>query len=204
VWHIRRAGVPLPYSRDVSADVWVGAVTTLAGALLGGAISFALSRQQISDARLQRQEEDAREQLRRSADRRFQAYADFLTRSRSFRNAVEAYYLHPRRKPALVEIDALLQSANDASALVFLVVESDGTYQGCRSVLRSLSHARAIIHGIKQAAGDPWPELTVVLGRAIREFQNSARTELGVSGPAEPWERPVQSGEDGNVATGAP
>jgi hypothetical protein len=188
----------------VSADVWVGAVTTLVGALLGGAISFVLSRQQIMDARLQRQEEDVREGLRRSADRRFQAYADFLTHSRSFRNAVEAYYLHPRHKPSLAAIDALLQSANDASALVFLVVESDGTYQGCRGVLRSLGHARLVIHGIEAAVGDPWPELNVVLGRAAREFQNSARTELGVRGPAEPWERPGQPGADGEVGTGDP
>jgi hypothetical protein len=87
--------------------VWAGAVTTLVGVLLGGAISFVLSRQQIMDARLQRQEADTREALRRSADRRFQAYADFLTRSRSFRNAVEAYYLQPRHKPSLATIDAL-------------------------------------------------------------------------------------------------
>jgi hypothetical protein len=177
-------------------------VTTLAGALLGGTMSFILSRQQAREARLQRQEEDAREQLRRSADRRFQAYADFLTGARSFRNAVEAYYLHPRHKPSLTAIDALLQSANDASALVFLVVESDDTYQGCRKVLRSLGRARAVIHGIERAAADPWPELNMLLGRATREFQNSARTELGVSGPAEPWESPVQPGPESQVRTG--
>lgn len=183
-----RAGVALPYSHHVFADVWVGAATTLAGALLGGTISLLLARQQAREARLQRQEDDARERLRQSVDRRFQAYADFLTRARSFRNAVEAYYVHPRRKPQLTAIDALLQSANDASALVFLVVESDGTYQGCRNVLRALSHARTVIHEIGSASEDPWSELDTLLGRATREFQNSARAELGVSGPVEPWE----------------
>jgi hypothetical protein len=178
----------------------VGALTTLAGGMLGGAISLVLSRQQAKEARLQRQEDDARERLRRSTDRRFQAYADFLTRARSFRNAVEAYYLHPRHKPALTAIDALLQSATDASALVFLVVESDDTYQGCRNVLRALGRGRAVIHGIEPAAGDPWPELEVLLGRATREFQNSARTELGVSGPAEPWEAGTQPGLEGQVS----
>lgn len=168
--------------------MWVGAATTLAGALLGGAISLVLSRQQAREARLQRQEEDARERLRRSADRRFQAYSDFLTGARSFRNAVEAYYVHPRHKPPLTALDDLLQSASNASSLVFLVVESDGTYQGCRGVLRALSHARSVIHEIGQAGEDPWPELNLLLGRATREFQNSARAELGVSGPAEPWE----------------
>jgi hypothetical protein len=57
----------------------VGAVTTLLGAALGGAISFMLNWQQAKEARRQRQEDDSRERRRRSADRRFQAYADFLT-----------------------------------------------------------------------------------------------------------------------------
>src|SRR4051812_20211992 len=122
-----RDGVMLSYSRDVSSDVWVGAVTTLVGAALGGAISFVLSSQQIREGRRQRQEDDAREHRRRSVDRRFQAYAEFLTRARSFRNAVETYYLRSHHRPSLAELDSLLQSANDASALVFLVVESDAT-----------------------------------------------------------------------------
>lgn len=186
--------VKLLYCRNVASDVWVGAVTTLAGAVLGGAISFILSRQQIRDARLQREEEEVRQQRRRSADRRFQAYSEFLTRARSFRNALETYYLHPRHKPSVDEIDSILQSANDASALVFLVVESDNTYQGCRIVLQALERARNIIHGIEPSdTQDPWAELNVLLGRATREFQNSAREELGVSGPAEPWDSPVQS-----------
>jgi hypothetical protein len=196
---IGRLDAPLPYSRNVSADVWIGALTTLSGGLLGGAISVVLGRQQARENRLQRQEEDARERLRRSADRRFQAYADFLTAARSFRNAVEAYYLHPRHKPSLTALDTLLQTANDASALVFLVVESDGTYQGCREVLRSLWRARAVIHGIESAAGDPWPELNMLLGRATREFQNAARAELGVSGPSEPWDSRDQLAAEGQV-----
>lgn len=173
----------------MSSDVWIGAVTTLAGAGLGGTISFLLSRQQVKEARRQRQEEDARELRRRSADRRFQAYADFLTRARSFRNAVEAYYLQSRHKPSLKEIDSLLQSATDASALVFLVVEGRATYEAGRHVLRALSRAQAVIHGIEPPeSAEPWDELNVMLGRATREFQNAARGELDVTGPAEPWD----------------
>ena len=157
--------------------------------MLGGAVSFMLSRQQAKDARLQRQEEEVREQRRRSADRRFQAYSDFLTKARSFRNAAETYYLHPRHRPSLAELDSLVQLANDASALVFLVLESDGTYQGCRSVLRALGTAQEIIHGIDSGATeDPWAELNPLLGRSMRDFQNSARSELQVKGPAEPWD----------------
>jgi hypothetical protein len=182
----------------VSSDVWIGAVTTLAGAVLGGAISFLLSRQQIREARRQRQEEDARERRRRSADRRFQAYADLLTRARSFRNAAESFYLQPRRHASLTEIDSLLQSANDASALVFLVVEDHATYKACRHVLRVLFRARAIIHGTETAgSGDPWDELNVMLGRATREFQNAARNELEVVGPAEPWDDTPRAASEG-------
>jgi hypothetical protein len=162
--------------------------------VLGGAISFLLNRQQMREARRQRQEEDARERRRRSADRRFQAYADFLTRARSFRNAAEAYYLQSRHKPALNEIDSLLQSANDASALVFLVVEDHATYEAGRHVLRALSRAQAVIHRIEPPeSADPWDELNVMLGRATRDFQNAARNELGVVGPAEPWDDAAQS-----------
>jgi hypothetical protein len=157
--------------------------------LLGGAISFPLSWQQVREARRQRQEDDLREQRRHSADRRFQAYADFLTRSRSFRNAVKTYYLQPSHQPSLTELDSLLQAANDVSALVFLVVESRATHEGCRSVFRALGKARTLIHGSQSAAsGKTWADLNELLGRATREFQNSARAELGVSGPAAQWE----------------
>lgn len=161
--------------------------------MLGGAISFLLNRQQMGEARRQRQEEDARERRRRSTDRRFEAYADFLTRARSFRNAAESFYLQPRPNPSLKEIGSLLQSANDASALVFLVVEDHATYEACRHVLRALSRAQAVIHRIEApGSADPWDELNVMLGRATREFQNAARNELEVVGPAEPWDDTAQ------------
>jgi len=172
----------------VSSDVWVGAVTTLAGGLLGGAISILVSRQQAREARRQRAEDDLREQRRRSEDRRYAVYSEFLTQARSFRNAVEAHYAHRRGKPGVTEIGSLLQNANDASALVFLVVESQETYEGCRAVLRALSRARELLQEAgKQPAADPWEELNALLGQAIRRFQNAARGELGVSGPTVPW-----------------
>jgi chitinase len=156
--------------------------------MLGGGISFLLSWQQVKEARRQRQEDDAREHRRLSMDRRFAAYADFLTRARSFRNAVEAYYSQPGHGPSLADVDALLQSANDASALVFLVMESEQTYEGCREVLRALHSARIVIHQNEPGtAAGPWPDLNLLLGRTTREFQNSVRNELGVSGPIAAW-----------------
>jgi hypothetical protein len=45
-----------------------------------------------------------------------------------------------------------------------------------------------VIHEAKPAAaGNPWEELNMLLGRATREFQNSVRIELGVSGPISAW-----------------
>jgi hypothetical protein len=177
----------------MSSDVWVGALTTLAGAVLGGAISFALSRQQAKEARLQRAEDDVREQRRRSEERRFQSYSDFLTRTRSFRNALQAYYVSPHHKLTLADLDALLQSANDAAAPVFLVVETEETYQGCRRVAQALGRSRTVIHAEAGTGEGPWPELDKLLGRATREFQNAVRDELGVRGPTKPWDQPDKS-----------
>jgi hypothetical protein len=189
LYRIFRKLATLLYSCNMAIDIWIGAVTTLAGTALGGTISFAVNRQQARYTRLQREEEHLREQRGQSVDRRFQAYSEFLIRARSFRNATEAYYVHPHHKPSLAEMDSLLHSANDASAFVFLVVESDRAYEACRKVLRALWRARTLIHDLDPSADqDPWGELDVLLGRTTREFQNAARSELGVSGPAEPWD----------------
>jgi hypothetical protein len=44
------------YAPGVSSGRWVGAVTGLGGAAIGGAISLAVTRQQIRDAKDQRKE----------------------------------------------------------------------------------------------------------------------------------------------------
>jgi hypothetical protein len=172
----------------MSSDVWVGAITTLVGAMLGGAISFVLSRQQLNDAQQQRKEAAEREQNRRSEDRRYQAYSDFLNRARSCRNALQAYYLHADNRPTLDDIDVLLRAANDAPALVFLLVETEETYEACRAVLRALWKAQKILHDIEPSTlDDPWSEINNELEGATREFQISVRKELGVTGPVRPW-----------------
>lgn len=172
----------------MGSDVWIGAMTTLIGALLGGGISFVLSRQQLNDARMQRDEEHKRTGLRRSEDRRFQAYSDYLAKARSYRDAVQAYYLHLNSRPLLDEIDRLLHDATNASNLVFLVVESEEVYTACIATLKAIWKAQQAVHHIgPKIDGDPWKDLNNSLGRATREFQNAARLELAVIGPAEPW-----------------
>jgi hypothetical protein len=174
-----------PYDRVMSGDLWAGAVTTLSGVLLGGAVSFALARQQMKDARAQRAEEFAREKERRSADRRFDAYADFLTKARSFRNAIRH---GDRAGPALApaEIDAMnpiAAAAHSASSLVFLVVEDGRTYDACREVVRTMSHAQGLVSTMDpRSPGDLLAGLNHEMARVLREFEVAARDELEIGG----------------------
>jgi hypothetical protein len=173
----------------VAIDLWLGAATTLIGAVLGGSISFIVSRQQIKSAWMQRQEDATHERNTRSEDRRLTAYSEFITCARSFRNALGAYYKHSDNRPSIKELDILLQAAQDASTLVFLVVESDEVHEGCLAVVRSLGVAQDVLHGIRSSGADnPWTELNQVIGISTRGFQNAARIELGVSGPIRPWD----------------
>jgi hypothetical protein len=175
----------LPYAPPVSSDLWLGAVTTLSGAVLGGAISFVLSRQQIKEARAQRAEDAMRERRRRSLDRRIDAYADFYTRARSFRNALRTGQ-EPVPRLNSNEIDALARSAHGASSLVFLLVESRRTTDACRDAVVAMSNAQTVIndHG-SQPLDKPWPELNERMAVVLREFQDAAREELEVGGSAE-------------------
>jgi hypothetical protein len=173
------------YLARMNLGVWIGASTTLLGALLGGTISLVLSRQQIKAGRERQEADRANEKYQRNIERRFQVYSDYLIRSRSLRNALKAYYLS-EAAPSLDTIDEFLRSAQDTAALVFLVVETDEVYKACIDVLRALGDAQAIVHGVKSPA-DPWRNLNLDLGRSIRSFQVAARHELEVSGPSHPW-----------------
>src|ERR1700678_19078 len=130
----------------MSADIWLGAATTLAGAGLGGAISLALNRQQMRDARKQRAEDDERLKNRRNEDRRFDAYTNFSTCLRSYRDSIRGLEDPSAGKVSIDNIDACARSANTASALVFFIVESQATYQACRDVIRGILNAQTALH----------------------------------------------------------
>jgi hypothetical protein len=171
----------------VSSDLWLGAITTLSGAVLGGAISFVLSRQQMKDARAQRAEEAVRERHRRSVDRRLDAYADFYTRAYSFRNSIRAGQQSVPRLN-IDEIGALSRSANAASSLVFLLVESPETYDACRAVVMAMSRTQDVIDDLGLDLPDkPWPELNEKMVIVLREFQAAVREELEVGGVERSW-----------------
>ena len=179
----------LLYAPRVGSQVWIGAAATLLGVVLGGAVSFTLSRQQMKDARAQRAEEAARERDKRSEDRRIQAYSDFLTRARSFRNALITYCNRPQGKVTLDILDDLMREAGDASALVFLVVETPEVYDACRIVLRALGNTLSTVQGAASGpTKDLGQEVRKIIGPALRSFQISAREELGFGrGVIQPW-----------------
>ena len=79
--------------------------------------------------------------------------------------------------------------------MVFLVVENDTTYDACVHVLRALGTAQAVLHGVKKSA-NPWQNVNLEMGRATRTFQNAARNELQVAGPARPWANDSDDLED--------
>jgi hypothetical protein len=116
----------------------------LSGALLGGAISSVLNRQQMKDARQQRAEQARRDQHQCSIDRRFSTYADFYTCVRAFRNA-----LRPGARPAprlpMDDISALARPAYSASSLVFLTVEDPRTRTACGDLARTMSEIQGIL-----------------------------------------------------------
>src|ERR1700685_2193621 len=122
----------MPYLAGVATDLWLGAATTLGGAALRGSISFVVNRQQLQSAWPRREKDAAREQRIRSEDRRSAAYSDFIPRARSCRNTLGAYYQYSDNRPSIKELDTLLQEAQDASSLVFLVVGSTAAYEACR------------------------------------------------------------------------
>lgn len=187
----------LLYAIVVNADIWVGAVTTLAGAILGGAISYLLSRQQVKEARIQRAEQVQQDHDRRSQERRFGAYSDFLTQARRYRSAIRPYRQHSAPGLTVQEIDAHAAAADAAGSLVFLVSQNLATREACRKVLRSLGDTLAVIHELDtDLSAAPWEELNNDMSGSLRAFQAAARAELGVSESDQPLHRSAQSAQD--------
>ncbi len=177
------AGLVL-YAPSVNSDLWVGALTTLAGAVLGGAISFLLSRQQLNAARAQRAEAAVQENDRRSENRRFDAYANFHTQARAYRSAIRPYREQAGPGMTVREIDVLARSADAASSLVFLVQESATTRAACAAVVRTIDNTIAVIHELApDLDGVPWDELNDQMAHVMRQWETAAREELQVGGP---------------------
>lgn len=168
----------------MNADLWIGSATTLAGAFLGGVISYVLSRQQIREARQQHLVEWRLQSEQSSRDRRFSCYSDFITRARAYRGAVRAISDGALDQPRIQHMDELAAATDATSSLVFLVMESIATYDACRSVLRALRECQSYAHQPSGADASLVMELEDRLAASLREFQAASREELGVAGVA--------------------
>jgi hypothetical protein len=165
----------------VNSDLWIGAITTLSGATLGGAISLVISRQQLKAAHVQRTEDADQEKHRRSIERRFSAYADLLDKARSFRNALRPYGYQPVPLLPSKDISALARSAHAASPLAFLVVESRRTRVALGELVKAMSDIQGVLDDDGSDQADkPWPDLNERIKFALDKFEDAARQELEV------------------------
>jgi hypothetical protein len=135
----------------------------------------------MKDAREQRVEDDERLKNRRSEDRRFDAYTNFSTCLRSYRDSIRGLEGPSAGQVSIDEIDAFARSVNTASALVFFIVESQATYQACRANIRAVLKAQTALHNMDQSQA-LWTELNAEISALVRDFQVAARDELGVGG----------------------
>lgn len=171
----------------MNISLWFGALTTLLGAALGGAISYFLSHQQMKEARAQRLEAERSERARRSWERRLDIYADFLMHARNYRNAIRQPS-HPESGPRmpLQEIGDLARAADAAGSLVHLVSQSRQTAAACGDVMRATGETSGVLHVFDDTAGIAWEELNEKMSQVLHRFQAAARAELGIddgSGP---------------------
>jgi hypothetical protein len=167
----------------MSTDVWIGAVTTLAGAAVGGVISFVLSRQQIKEARRQRSDDAQRMKEQYSRERRFDCYADFPSQARAYRNAIRSLGREGLNEIDTKHIDSLAADADAGSSRVFLIVESSDTYEACSSLVHAIGVSQASIHAPEpHFFNSRVSEINREVAACLRRFQVASREELSVTG----------------------
>jgi len=154
---------------------------TLAGAAIAGAISVILSHQQMKYTRAQLVDDDERRRSRRSVDRRFDAYADFFAQARAYRDATRHLPLTSGNELQLLRLDGFASSADTASSLVFIVLESQTTYRACWSVVAGIGTFQARVHdAVAPITEDKALAMIAEMARLLRRFQVAVRDELKV------------------------
>lgn len=172
----------------MNIDLVVGSATTLAGALLGGTISFVLNRQQLNDAKVQRAEEAVRAKAHRSEDRRFSAYSDLLTHGRAYRNAIRPELAKLRRGSDGDRIGALAGAADAATSLVFLLLESGSVFDACRAIMVAIQASQVLLRETSEHIDESrWRQVNDEMSAALRIFEAAARDELEVGGAEKSW-----------------
>jgi hypothetical protein len=80
------------------------------------------------------------------------------------------------------EISSLARSAHDASSAVFLIASSPRTVHACKELVTAMSQAQGVIDDSgSEPSSKPWPELNDSIGSAVRNFEEAARDELGIT-----------------------
>jgi hypothetical protein len=129
----------------------------------------------------QRAEDAERDEHRRSIEWRLSAYADFLDKARSFRNALRPYGNRPVPLLAPKDISALARSAHAASPRAFLVVESRRTRDALGELVRVMNYIQGVLDDDRSAPADkPWGDLNDRIKPALDKFEDAARQELEV------------------------
>ena len=171
-WVVVRESVSAVVQVVTSGVDWPAVVAAISGGIVGLAGIFAAWRQSSRASYA----EDARARL----DRRFSAYADFLDKARSFRNALRPYGSQPVPLLAPKDISALARSAHDASPLAFLVVESRRTRVALGELVKAMSDIQLVLDDRSGPADKPWPDLNKQIKSALDKFEDAARQELEV------------------------
>jgi len=146
-----------------------------------------VSRQQIREARAQRLEAQHWDRARRTTERRFDVYKDFLTHARRYRNAIRPPYgPGSGLRIPVGEIDDLARAADAAGTVVFLVSENPRTQSACANAMRTIGAVEDAVHGFSQdPGGQRLQQVNEDFERVLRAFAAAAREELGAADPSE-------------------
>lgn len=166
----------------------------VSGAALGvvGTVTVAVSgfrnTRSITDKTIQAGAQDsirARNDARadRLWERKAAAYADFITHARSYRNALRAFAESGNSKPAAADTSSLAVTADNAASLVFIVLESQQTYDTCRAIVRAINASQVTLSRTSTALSrSQATKLNSYMAQLLRDFQVAAREELQVHG----------------------
>jgi hypothetical protein len=116
-------------------------------------------------------------------ERKAAAYADFITHARSYRNALRAFGESTNSKPAPADMNSLAVAANNAATLVFIVLESQQTYDTCRAIIRAINASQVTLSKTSNTLSrSQATKLNSYVAQLLRDFQVAARNELDVRG----------------------
>jgi hypothetical protein len=111
------------------------------------------------------------------------AYSAFITRARAYRNGLRSLEAKSESAIPISDLGELAVAADDASTLVFVVLTSSATYDGCRAVVRTINNTQKLIHDVgTRLSNNQRIKLNDDMAKCLRVFQVAVRDELGVGG----------------------